>query len=286
MAPPAARKATDTAHATLERHALAVMRIAAAVTLKHPTAPASGIRAALWGPDAIYDQAAQDAVAYVDSIAVLARRPRVPAPKPSVTARATIAPRLIDRLAAAAAAARAANRNFARSLGIETTSPDARQHLAQLMAVQASRVAHDAAVGAWREAATAHMVALPDVIGWRRVAEPTACGACLALMDGSIHPASEQMVIHTRDRCLAEPVVHGVNDRSWSHPTGEELFHEMADAAQNRVFAGRGGAAKAQLLRDGDINFSDLAQVVTERLGHTPIALSETPLADLQAPDA
>lgn len=283
---PAAASVTARAQAVLQQRAVATMRVAANLTRARPDSPILAITAALWGDHDAYRRTAHDAVSYVDALARLSPGHQYPGPPPTPTSRDTLAPLLVTRLRDAAARTGAANANFALANQLRRDDPKVREHRVSLLAVQTARIAHDAAVGAWREAAQARMAQIPAVVGWRRIASPDACAACLALMDGSVHPIAEQMVVHTRDRCLAEPAVVGVNDRQWTHPTGEQIFKAKDRADQDALFAGRGGHDKAQLIRDGHIAFSDLARVATDRLGHTPIALSETPLSDLQTPRA
>jgi hypothetical protein len=281
--PQRARSVTDEAHVELERQAVAAIRTGVKVARSDGgLEPRWWVASALWRSGAA-NLATRAATAYVDAIVALAPTgpPRIPAPAP-LTRDEFVVP-IASRLAESEGRSRVAARAFARRHGIALSNDRVEAFRRQALAVEAARVAHDAAVGAWRDAARARMAQLPDVLGWRRVAEPGACGACLALMDGSVHPAEEDMVVHTRDRCIAEPVVLHVNDQDWGRPRGHEIFAAKTPAEQDATFHGRGGAAKAQLIRDGRIDFADLAQIATERLGQTNVALAETPLVALQA---
>lgn len=95
------------------------------------------------------------------------------------------------------------------------------------------------------------------ITGWRRVASGGACGACLASMTGAVQSTARVLERHPHCRCTKEPVVDGAPDRI-ERPTGRELFEQMTPAEQNRLFAGRGGAEKAELLRTGKVDFEDL----------------------------
>lgn len=134
----------------------------------------------------------------------------------------------------------------------------------------------------WRAGMGDQMNDQPEVIGWRRRANPGACGACLALADGTIHETSEAMATHPRCRCSPEMVIRGVNDDDWGRPTGEEMFQRMSTAEQDRMFYGHGGAEKARLLRSGEIKLKDLVKEERTSLGGRRI-ITETPLKDLTA---
>lgn len=116
------------------------------------------------------------------------------------------------------------------------------------------------------------------VIGWRRVTSGQPCGACLAAASGEILPTSELPETHSHCRCTAEPVMADVPDTE-RRRTGPELFDAMSNDQQDRLFAGRGGAAKAELLRSGAIRFADL--ITTEHQARWGTGITETPLADL-----
>lgn len=134
----------------------------------------------------------------------------------------------------------------------------------------------------WRAGLGDQMVEQPEVIGWRRRAEPGACGACLALADGSIHTPGASMATHPRCRCVTEMVIRGVNDTEWGRPTGQEMFDGMSPTEQDALFLGHGGAEKARLLRSGEVAMSDLVSEGSARLGGRRI-ITETPLKDLAA---
>lgn len=129
-----------------------------------------------------------------------------------------------------------------------------------------------------------------EVRGWRRVASGGACGACLASMTGAIHETSRVLERHPHCRCSKEPVVDGVRDRI-RRPTGAEVFEAMSIEEQNRLFAGRGGEAKAELLRSGAVAFDDLYSETRfslpgstgSRIVRPPAIVTETPLAELRA---
>ena len=118
------------------------------------------------------------------------------------------------------------------------------------------------------------------VIGWRRATGPNPCGACLGAADGEIHRFEEPLEGHPYDRCVRELVVRGVRDRH-ARPTGQQLFDGMTVAQQNALFHGRGGRAKAELIRSGRASLADLVHRSPRRIG--PDVITETPLAALTA---
>lgn len=142
----------------------------------------------------------------------------------------------------------------------------------------AVRVARLEVVDAGRRALTDSMEAEPRVVGWRRVARLRACGACLADADGRTHRPSAMLRIHSSCGCAQEPVVRDAPERK-RRPTGEETFRRMPPEEQDRLFAGRGGAAKADLIRSGRASFPDL--ITTERSHATGVWITETPLETL-----
>lgn len=132
------------------------------------------------------------------------------------------------------------------------------------------------------EAARASLADLMDrsnvIRGWRRVTSADPCGACLALADGTVHDADELPEMHGHCRCTAEPVVRGVRD-TVQRPTGEQMWEQLTEQQQNRLFAGRGGADKAELIRSGHVHLNDL--VSRERHLKWRPTITETPMAAL-----
>lgn len=133
---------------------------------------------------------------------------------------------------------------------------------------------------AGRASLTDAMEADARIIGWRRVTSGRPCGACLADATGAVHPTSDLPRVHSHCRCTAEPVVGDVPDRH-TRRTGPEMFDAMSSDEQDRLFAGRGGAAKAELLRTGSVDFADL--ITTEHQARWGTGITETPLAELLA---
>lgn len=123
-----------------------------------------------------------------------------------------------------------------------------------------------------------------QVRGWRRVVSGAACGACLASATGEVRDPREHLLRHPHCRCTKEPVVAGVTERH-RRATGRELFDRKSPSAQAATFAGRGGALKAALVRDGAIDFADLAATRRQALAGRPDVLDETPLVALLAKD-
>ncbi len=148
---------------------------------------------------------------------------------------------------------------------------------AKRVAMEASRVAHDALVDAYRDAAFDRAEQLR--IGWVRECQKNACGACLALADGTVHPYTDRRFYrHTRCRCKPRPA------RGRKLPrTGQQIFDSSSRAEQDRLFHGRGGAAKAEALRSGRIQLSDLVQIAADRTEWTDYVVGETPLEGLPA---
>lgn len=142
---------------------------------------------------------------------------------------------------------------------------------------QATRTGASEVLDTARDALAGAMSADERVIAWHRVVSAGACGACLALA-GRRYETSRRVERHPYCRCTQQPVIDGVPDRI-AVPTGTQIFHALPPAAQDRLFAGRGGAGKAALLRDGDIT---LEQLVSRSPQATrPDFITETPLAAL-----
>ncbi|MGE4424988.1 MAG: ADP-ribosyltransferase [Solirubrobacteraceae bacterium] len=158
----------------------------------------------------------------------------------------------------------------------EWSDPRLKAHYERLTAVHAGRVAHDATVDAFRDAMFEQIAADPELIGWRRLAEPTACAACLALADGRVH-TDRRMLRHTRCRCIPVPVTA----TSAPLPTGRELFDAMSEEEQDQAFGGRGGRVAAQALRDGKAELTDFVQIDEDRLERTDYVLSQRPTGHL-----
>lgn len=118
------------------------------------------------------------------------------------------------------------------------------------------------------------------VVGWRRVCSGNACGCCLGAATGAIQKTSQVLKVHGHCRCTKEAVVRGGrHERHWSRSTGQEIFDSKTPAEQDALFHGRGGHAKAQLIRSGDVKLEDLVQDVPMRT--VPDEIAETPLAAL-----
>lgn len=149
----------------------------------------------------------------------------------------------------------------------------------QVGLARAVRTTRTEVTDAGRTALTAMMSSDRRVAGWRRVTDADPCGACLALSAGGPFPADARMAQHPSCSCTQEPVLLDVPDRA-TRLAGMDLFAEMSRDRQDRLFAGRGGAEKAELLRNGDIDLDDL--VATHRHPQWDDTVTETPLADLQ----
>jgi hypothetical protein len=192
------------------------------------------------------------------------------------------------RVARAERQAVASARVFARKKGMK--GPPARGRVdwnqvdpavyafyAKRVAMESSRVAHDALVDAYRDAALDRAEQLQ--VGWVRECETTACGACLALADGTVHPWTDRRFYrHTRCRCKPVPA------RGRKPPrTGRQIFDSLTAAKQDALFHGRGGARKAALLRSGAVELPDLVQIARDRADWTDYVVTETPLEGLVA---
>lgn len=116
------------------------------------------------------------------------------------------------------------------------------------------------------------------VAGWRRVASGNACGACLASATNAVRPTDEVPRVHSHCRCTAEPVVDAMPDR-FTRPTGEQTFRSLTPSEQDELFAGRGGARKAELIRSGAVPFAAL--ISTSPMETVDDQLTETPLSAL-----
>jgi hypothetical protein len=112
------------------------------------------------------------------------------------------------------------------------------------------------------------------IIGWRRVARPGACGACLGSMTGRVQPTEHPIEIHPECQCIEEPVVGDVPDRI-HRPTGPQLFEGLSSDEQDQRF----GAEKAALIRSGEVALADL--VATSPMQTEPDFITERPLDQL-----
>lgn len=147
-------------------------------------------------------------------------------------------------------------------------------------AARAVRLARTEVMEASRRALADGMNRHQRVKGYRRVTSGSgSCGACLGSATRTIYPTRARLRIHWSCRCTAEPVVSGVSERV-KRPTGEELFRAMSASEQARMFAGKGGEAKAALIRSGEVSLADL--VVVERNAIMEDTITEAPLKVLK----
>jgi hypothetical protein len=113
-------------------------------------------------------------------------------------------------------------------------------------------------------AAHAARSALHDLIGadseryagWRRVARPTACAACLASATGKVMALSAPFLVHPHCACVEQVVVRGVPDRV-RQLTGTELVAAMTASQQDELL----GADSAKELREGRLRLAHLAEI-------------------------
>jgi hypothetical protein len=115
-----------------------------------------------------------------------------------------------------------------------------------------SAVSRTAVMGSARTAQGDQMAAEPAIRGWRRVTSSRPCGACLAAADGEISPVRSDFPLHDACRCTAEPAIEGHPDR-YPRPTGQDIFDRLSADEQAALFAGRGGADKAALVREAGV---------------------------------
>lgn len=120
----------------------------------------------------------------------------------------------------------------------------------------------------------------PRIAGWRRVTSARPCGACMGAATGAIQKKRSVLLRHPHCSCTKEPVVRGVRERI-RRPTGKELFDRLSTEEQNRLFAGRGGADKAELVRSGAVDVSELVSVDRQALDGRAGILTETALEKL-----
>lgn len=120
----------------------------------------------------------------------------------------------------------------------------------------------------------------PRVVGARRVTRGT-CGACLALA-GERVDEGQPLDSHPNCACVPEPVIRGVRE-TVHRPTGEQMWDAMSVAEQNRFFVGRGGEAKAELIRAGVVTLASLVARSRGPDGHGQI--TEAPLDDVESDD-
>lgn len=145
--------------------------------------------------------------------------------------------------------------------------------------LRAARAARSHITDTVRATLARAMTAHERVVGWRRVTSSRPCGACLAAATGAVRATSDVPARHPSCSCTAEPVVAGVPERV-HRPTGQERFDALSSRAQDRLFDGRGGAAKAGLLRTRAAALDDLSSTSTDRAGR--ISITEAPLAKLR----
>lgn len=159
-------------------------------------------------------------------------------------------------------------------LGRDIAARDGHAAARLWMERRGKRVAADLAWTAGRDTIQAALDLHPDIRGYRRIASPGGCGACLAMATGAVLPASQAFLDHPHCRCTIEPVVSGAPliDR----PTGEDYFNGLTDLEQDRLF----GHEKAALIRSGDIQFADL--IYRPRRGPRHL-ITERPLHLLEA---
>lgn len=117
----------------------------------------------------------------------------------------------------------------------------------------------------------------PRVKGWRRVTSRRPCGACLGLATGNVERTKKVILRHPHCSCSKEPVVDGVRERV-RRPTGAEVFDRLTTAEQDRLFAGRGGKEKAELVRSGKVDVADLVSHDHQALDGRSTIVSETAL--------
>lgn len=111
--------------------------------------------------------------------------------------------------------------------------------------------------------------------GWRRVTTSRPCGMCLADSARGVHAMGDPLLFHLSCRCSRLFLPDGVDDVHWL-PDGRDLWNNMTTDQQNALFAGRGGADKAQLLRDGDVTFDALIrQDANGRGGEQSLAMMQ-----------
>lgn len=143
---------------------------------------------------------------------------------------------------------------------------------------RATRLVATAAMSAPRGALSDAIQADDQIVGWRRVTAGNACGACLGAATGAIQHDEEVLLVHDSCRCGKEPVVKGVRERVL-RPTGQEIFDSLSREQQDVLFAGRGGAEKADLVRAGQVELDGL--ITRQRLALGGEVITETPLATL-----
>lgn len=91
-----------------------------------------------------------------------------------------------------------------------------------------------------------------SLMGFRRVAGPSACAACLASMTGAVQ-SEEPLEVHDHCTCTGEPVVRGVRE-TVVRPTGEDIVSGMTPEQLSAQF----GQQTAQALKEGTIELRDL----------------------------
>jgi hypothetical protein len=133
-------------------------------------------------------------------------------------------------------------------------------------------------LGAPRRALADAMGAHERVAGWRRATSGNPCGACMGAATGALHASDEALDVHDHCRCVTEPVVRGVRERH-RRPTGRQLFDALTTAQQDELFAGRGGAEKAELIRSGAVPLEAL--ITRCAMATTADQITETPLSQL-----
>ncbi|EHN09412.1 hypothetical protein PAI11_37460 [Patulibacter medicamentivorans] len=152
-------------------------------------------------------------------------------------------------------------RNLNRTIARDWLAADSAADPAAAREAALRRIIDLSLSDAWRDGMDSAMDADPAVTGWRRVSRAGCCGACLVLADTRVRALDERFPRHPHCRCIKEPVVRDVNEHDAGRATPQQRWDAMTTTEQDAMFAGHGGAAKADAIRSG----LPLAELVTFR---------------------
>ncbi len=132
---------------------------------------------------------------------------------------------------------------------------------------RALTIARTETLRSYREATIRGYQANSEIVaGWRWVAakQDRTCAACLA-MDGTIHPNSERLDDHPNGRCVAAPVLRGMEGLTqWE--TGSQWLARQPEDVQRQVL----GNAGYEAYRAGAVTLRDfVGQKHSEAWGST-----------------
>ena len=144
---------------------------------------------------------------------------------------------------------------LARGVGPRATAALMQQHMAGNLD-RALLIARTEQLRALRAGSLDQMKQSNVVNGYIRRAQRNSqtCAACLAL-DGTYQKSAEVFKSHPNCRCYAQPVLR--YGKTPTFPSGPEWFDKQTPAVQLQIL----GKGKYQLYKDGNLTWSEVAQI-------------------------